>query len=410
MDELVIVDAGSERSFSRPRPRRFAPRRRRPAFSLREGRASTEIRHREISYRVILAVADGLAAGAVLALLLLIFPAESQFNVAMLVSLPFVVVVSKLFGLYDRDELVLNKSTLDEAPTLLEVSGLFALVVWLLHDGFGPAGSQRARGHASSGSRRSLRCSSCAVSPARCAGRTSPTERCLVVGDRQAIDAVARKLSTSRVRAEVIAGVPVSERQPTLKQDGFRGWSAEHDVHRVIIAPVSTDAGGHARADPLAKSVGVRVSLLPRLLEVVGSSVEFDHVDGLTMLGVRRFGPDALLAPAQARVRPRRLDARCCSPSRRSWRDRARDPARLARPGAVPADAHRPRRRALRDPQVPHDGRDAEARKDDLRAPQRDRGPVQDRRRSADHPRRRASCAGRRSTSCRSCSTSGAAR
>ncbi len=34
----------------------------------------------------------------------------------------------------------------------------------------------------------------------------------------------------------------------------------------------------------------MRVSLLPRLLEVVGSSVEFDHVEGLTMLGVRRFG------------------------------------------------------------------------------------------------------------------------
>src|SRR5215208_3359918 len=136
MDELIIVDAGGERSFSRPRPRRSAPgpRRRRPALSLREGRESTEIRQREISYRVILAAADGLAAGGALALLLLIFPAESQFNVAMLVSLPFVVVVSKLFGLYDRDELVLNKSTLDEAPTLLQVSGLFALVVWLLHD------------------------------------------------------------------------------------------------------------------------------------------------------------------------------------------------------------------------------------------------------------------------------------
>jgi lipopolysaccharide/colanic/teichoic acid biosynthesis glycosyltransferase len=34
----------------------------------------------------------------------------------------------------------------------------------------------------------------------------------------------------------------------------------------------------------------VRVSLVPRLFEVVGSAVEFDHVDGLTMLGIRRFG------------------------------------------------------------------------------------------------------------------------
>jgi len=37
------------------------------------------------------------------------------------------------------------------------------------------------------------------------------------------------------------------------------------------------------------KAVGVRVSVLPRMLEVVGSSVEFDDVHGVTLMGVRRF-------------------------------------------------------------------------------------------------------------------------
>jgi exopolysaccharide biosynthesis polyprenyl glycosylphosphotransferase len=37
------------------------------------------------------------------------------------------------------------------------------------------------------------------------------------------------------------------------------------------------------------KAVGVRVSLLPRMLEVVGSSVEFDDLHGVTLMGVRRF-------------------------------------------------------------------------------------------------------------------------
>ena len=64
----------------------------------------------------------------------------------------------------------------------------------------------------------------------------------------------------------------------------------QHAVERVIIAPVSTDAADTLELIRLVKAVGVRVSLLPRLLEVVGSSVEFDNVDGLTMLGVRRFG------------------------------------------------------------------------------------------------------------------------
>ena len=29
---------------------------------------------------------------------------------------------------------------------------------------------------------------------------------------------------------------------------------------------------------------------MPRLFEVVGSSVEFDEVDGMTLLGLRRYG------------------------------------------------------------------------------------------------------------------------
>jgi exopolysaccharide biosynthesis polyprenyl glycosylphosphotransferase len=38
-----------------------------------------------------------------------------------------------------------------------------------------------------------------------------------------------------------------------------------------------------------AKSLGIRVSLMPRVFEVVGSSVEFDEIDGMPLLGVRRY-------------------------------------------------------------------------------------------------------------------------
>ncbi|MEA2467524.1 MAG: hypothetical protein QOJ57_1650, partial [Thermoleophilaceae bacterium] len=38
------------------------------------------------------------------------------------------------------------------------------------------------------------------------------------------------------------------------------------------------------------KALGVRVSVLPSLFEVVGSSVEFDEIDGTTLLGVRQHG------------------------------------------------------------------------------------------------------------------------
>jgi exopolysaccharide biosynthesis polyprenyl glycosylphosphotransferase len=38
------------------------------------------------------------------------------------------------------------------------------------------------------------------------------------------------------------------------------------------------------------KSLGVRVSVLPRIFEVVGTAVEFDTLNGVTVLGIRRFG------------------------------------------------------------------------------------------------------------------------
>jgi lipopolysaccharide/colanic/teichoic acid biosynthesis glycosyltransferase len=45
--------------------------------------------------------------------------------------------------------------------------------------------------------------------------------------------------------------------------------------------------------------LGVRVSVLPRMFEVVGSSAAFDYLDGITVLGVPRFG----LSTASRRVK-----------------------------------------------------------------------------------------------------------
>ena len=65
---------------------------------------------------------------------------------------------------------------------------------------------------------------------------------------------------------------------------------SELHVHRIILAPATLDTGEVAELIRVAKAVGVRVSVLPRMFEAVGAAVEFDDVDGLTMLGVRRFG------------------------------------------------------------------------------------------------------------------------
>src|SRR3954452_7068516 len=63
-----------------------------------------------------------------------------------------------------------------------------------------------------------------------------------------------------------------------------------HQIDRVIIAPNARDSDETLDTIRLVKALGVKVSVLPRLFEVVGSSVEFDDCDGITLLGVRRYG------------------------------------------------------------------------------------------------------------------------
>src|SRR5829696_789092 len=292
IDELVVVDEVGDdpslrlRRFGRSTvPRAFG----RPAArGLSEGQESKEARHRGISYRRVLALADVIAVAVTLLGLVTLFPL-AVFNPGMLLTLPFVVIVAKVFGVYERDELVLKKTTLDEAPVLTQIAGLTTLVAWLTHDGLGRASLEGVE----------VVCTWIAMFGAlfvaralarRLVAAITSLERCLVVGDMNALETIARKLSTSGVNARVIAGLPMSERQPTLEEDAFREMVRLHAIERVIIAPVSTDAADTLELIRLVKAVGVRVSLLPRLLEVVGSSVEFDNVDGLTMLGVRRFG------------------------------------------------------------------------------------------------------------------------
>ncbi len=57
-----------------------------------------------------------------------------------------------------------------------------------------------------------------------------------------------------------------------------------------ILIPGSGETDAMLDVIRLVKGLGVRVSVLPRVLEVLGSSVEFDDIDGMPMLGVRSFG------------------------------------------------------------------------------------------------------------------------
>jgi exopolysaccharide biosynthesis polyprenyl glycosylphosphotransferase len=254
-----------------------------------EGNSSRELLSREGMYKRVLALADALAAGTVLVAVIVVWVGAS-FGVWIAAAMVLMVTVNKLGGLYERDEVVLHKSTLDEAPALLQITGLFALIAWLAHNRVLGGVDVRpqhildlwaATFVATLGGR--------AIARALLSRMAQP-ERCLVIGDRGSIAAVRRKLDASRINARVVAALPLDTHQPSIQSEAFSEVARQHGVHRAIIAPGEVDAADTLDLIRTAKSAGVRVSVLPRLCEVVGSSIEFDDVEGLTMLGVRRFG------------------------------------------------------------------------------------------------------------------------
>ena len=261
-----------------------------------EAAAPAGVLQREGLYRRLLALADLVAASVAL---LVTFRVVGDHNVqpAMLVALPTVILVSKIVGLYDRDELVVRKTTLDEAPALFQLATLYTLLIWLAEDQV-LTGAVGRREIVELWGTLFLGFIVARILARALARRYAPTERCAVIGDRPALSRVKNKLqSENTTKAAVVAHInlhPHGRRHddppPKPKHADLPSLVSAHDVHRVIVAPGSVDSEELLDLVGSLKGLGVRVSVLPRLFEVVGSSVEFDRMGGLTLLGVRRFG------------------------------------------------------------------------------------------------------------------------
>jgi exopolysaccharide biosynthesis polyprenyl glycosylphosphotransferase len=248
---------------------------------------------REAFHRRLLALGDIAGASVALVVLLNVF-GQRRIAAMAVVGIALLLFLFKVSGLYDRDALRVVHSTLDEVPLLAQLTGLFALGVAILQ-AVVLAGSLSADKIAALwiGSFGTIVCGRAFARAL--GGRTSPLERCLVIGDGVQVDRIRGKLAASHARAEVIASLPLATEDVSAADWVgspmiIRRVVNELNVHRIIIAPTTTDTRNVVDLIRVAKAVGVRVSVLPRMFEVVGSAVEFDDVDGMTMLGIRRFG------------------------------------------------------------------------------------------------------------------------
>jgi exopolysaccharide biosynthesis polyprenyl glycosylphosphotransferase len=290
----------------RPRFRRGAAWRRGsvgPGF-LFESRSREGVVHRERVFRRALVVADLFAGLLVVGAASRVFGSVGPGWTALAI-LPLALIINATSGLYNRDELLLRKSTLDEAPAVFQAATLTTVVAYLLDSALleTPIG---ARLFAFMWLSLAIAVIACRVAARAFARQATAPERCVLIGDAAVALRLKAKLAESpNVKATFVGRIPLDAEPNSVvarvlgTPEEFARVVQDHDIHRVIVAG---DAGEHQRvleAIQAAKALGVRVSVLPRMFEVVGSSVAFDYLDGLTILGVRRFG----LSPASRAVK-----------------------------------------------------------------------------------------------------------
>jgi exopolysaccharide biosynthesis polyprenyl glycosylphosphotransferase len=214
---------------------------------------------------------------------------------------PLFVLVCKALGLYDRDEHLIHKTTLDEVPALFGIATLTVLLLVLSDGVLITSGINRADVFATWILLFVLLV--CLRSLARwTVTRLLPQERCLLVGDPRRAAEFRATLGLTTAASAVLVGYVTG----TASSNGANGYGADgvraaafadlepllvsESIDRVVIAPPTEGAD-----DELLyiirelKSHGVRVSVLPQASRMAGSSVELDYLNGMTLLGVRRF-------------------------------------------------------------------------------------------------------------------------
>ena len=260
---------------------------------IEEVQPNTSVLLRDRRYRRSLAVADALSALVALVVATNLL-GGNQLSLRVLLGLPLVIFACKLRGLYDRDELIIRKTTLDEAPAFLELATIYTLAVWMLDGivldaplskgaalllwgallGFGLLFRRIARYAAS---------------------RAVDEERLLLIGDASTYARLQQKLEGGDVHARLVGRMSLqrvsdfSADERPVDEATLAQLVKDLDAHRVLVVPSQTNPQVTLDLIRVTKAIGVRASIVPHVFDVVGQSVVFDDLGGMTILGVREF-------------------------------------------------------------------------------------------------------------------------
>ena len=293
---------------------------------------------RDTIFRRLLAVADMLAA--VGGLLVLGMFTRKGVPPVTFAAVPLIVVMAKVAGRYDHDELVLRKSTLEEVPSLVILAGGFALawsaVTFLIGAKLDPSRAAVVVLWASTSAwliigRTSARAMAAAL---------APPERVLVVGDADSRAKVTQALSYDpAARVEIIGYLPLEEGDDELPFDELQVAVGTLGVDRVFLIP--THEHTEAALDLVRRTAARRSQGLDRAAPFrgggVGGRVRRRLAGSPCSACAARLDP--LVADDQARARHRGFGHRPASHGAAGSANCAGDQARLAGPGLLPPGA-----------------------------------------------------------------------
>ena len=288
-------------------PERAAPRWFKPAAwrrieakdgALAEKQRVESSQRRDAIYRRPLAISDSLAFLGSVALGAAVVGGLT-ISPWVLAGIPVTLVLAKLFGLYDRDENRLHRSTLDEVPGLLQLATLMALLFTLTQEPLVGGTVSPVVILVTWLTLATLLIAGRVATRALAAGLAQP-ERCVLIGDRRTTADVARKISFQNLNVEIVATLPAGLVGPGLgngNSDAGRTFLRRiapvidrEGAHRVILASSSWSADHLLHAVAELMSSGVKVSVVPSTARLAALSYEVDQLPGMALLGMKKFG------------------------------------------------------------------------------------------------------------------------
>lgn len=278
--------AGTRR-FLEPRTQRL------DVSAERRGIVAERYPHRDYWRRRMLELADacGIAAALLLATSIAGKGVQAGHVWWALITLPGWIVLFAGYGLYSRDLRRVSHSTVDDAPWLFHALIVGTLLSWLYYEAVQrPVPTRELLVFAALAFAIVLVLRTTAR---RISAAVLAAERVLVLGDDVVTVALARKMRAHREYGLDPVGVlgakppPDEARLPLLGTlDDLLSVAERHSIERVIVSHAGLNCDDQVAFLRRCRALGVKVSVLPHLFDALGTSVEVDDVEGMTVLGL----------------------------------------------------------------------------------------------------------------------------